>query len=77
MFKVTRSKEAALVQIEGKTFKLVAKPSSLGTRYAGAGATLIIDNDFAAFVTGRDHELSGCTIQEGPIAGAQDNNPRT
>jgi len=60
---VTRSDKAALVLFEGRNYKLTARPGSLGERYGGTGAYLVIDDDFAAFVADQEYGPSRCTLQ--------------
>jgi len=61
-FDVIRSAQGAIVSLNGRTYNLEAKPSSLGQRYASAEATLIVDAEFAAFVTNKDMSLTKCQL---------------
>jgi hypothetical protein len=43
------------------------KPASIGKRYASSDATLVIDGQFAAFVTDQVSDLLGCYSAEAPM----------
>lgn len=59
-FSVTESADAAKVDYFNEHFQLPRRPSGIGTRYASADATLIIDGDMAAFVTETIVDLQAC-----------------
>jgi hypothetical protein len=59
-FEVRRSSSAADVSLDGRNYSLELKAGSLGTRYASPEATLIVDGNFAAFVTNEDIGLTAC-----------------
>ena len=59
-FTVRRDDERASIQYADGRYSLSRRPSSIGTKYASPEATLIIDGDFAAFVTETVVDLEGC-----------------
>ena len=59
-FIVERSENAAVVSYANTRYSLGRKPSSVGLRYASSEATLIIDSDFAAFVSETVTDLDDC-----------------
>ena len=59
-FTVDRNDRSAVVSYADKNYVLTRKPSSLGLRYSSDVATLIIDHDFAAFVTDATTNLREC-----------------
>jgi hypothetical protein len=60
VFTVNRDAEAAVVTYANEEYALSRKPSSIGLRYASDSATLIIDDDYAAFVTEATTNLHAC-----------------
>lgn len=62
-FTVQRGEETAEVGYFNERYRLPRRPSRLGIRYATEDATLIIDGDFAAFVTEHVVDLESCTAQ--------------
>jgi membrane-bound inhibitor of C-type lysozyme len=60
VFTVNRNSEAAIVTYADEDYTLSRKPSSIGLRYASDRATLIIDDDYAAFVTEATNNLHAC-----------------
>ena len=59
-FTVDRNDRLAIVSYADENYLLTRKPSSLGLRYSSDVATLIIDHDFAAFVTDSTINLRDC-----------------
>ena len=59
-FAVERDEKLAVVVLSGKRYELGRRRSSIGIRYATTGATLIVDGDMAAFVTGSVIDLQLC-----------------
>lgn len=59
-FTVQRTDDAAIVSYADQNYTLARKPSSIGLRYASGVATLIIDRDFAAFVSETVVDLENC-----------------
>lgn len=59
-FTVDRDDRSAVVTYANENYLLARKPSSLGLRYSSDVATLIIDDDFAAFVTDTTINLREC-----------------
>ena len=59
-FTVDRDDRSAVVTYADEKYPLTRKPSSLGLRYSSDVATLIIDHDFAAFVTDTTINLREC-----------------
>jgi membrane-bound inhibitor of C-type lysozyme len=59
-FSVIPSGTAATLNYEGKSYVLPKRQSGIGDRYANESATLILDGDFAAFVTPELHQLDAC-----------------
>lgn len=59
-FSVRLTASSAKVSLEGTQFTLPRRASSIGQKYASADGPLILDGDFAAFVTRQDTGLSGC-----------------
>jgi hypothetical protein len=58
---VTRDANIASVRFDQKQYNLSRRPSSLGIKYSSAEATLIIDREFAAFVTETVVDLTRCS----------------
>lgn len=52
--------KTAIVRTGSQDFTLKKNPSALGERYSSSEATLIIDGDFAAFVTDRRSDFRQC-----------------
>lgn len=50
-FTIQRDGKNASLEYFGEHYSLSRRPSSVGVKYASPEATLIIDGDFAAFVT--------------------------
>ena len=50
----------AAVRTAAREFVLSRKPGSLGERFSSGDATLIIDGDFAAFVSNEESNYSQC-----------------
>ena len=50
-FSVASDEKKAIVTASGTHYELRWRPSSIGKRYAARDATLILDGDFAAFVS--------------------------
>jgi hypothetical protein len=65
-FGLNLTSRAATVQFGASTYNLQKKPSSLGERYTDRRATLIIDNNFAAFVTDDNMSLRDCRLVTDP-----------
>lgn len=61
-FSVVKSKQAATVEIEDQKYELTRRESSMGTRYSSGDASLIIDGDFAVFVTEKIIDLRLCGL---------------
>jgi hypothetical protein len=59
-FSVDRNRNNALVRHSDERYNLSRKPSSLGVKYASTDATLIVDGQFAAFVTETTSDLNRC-----------------
>jgi len=59
-FSVIPSGTSATLSYEGKTYVLPKRQSGIGDRYADTSATLILDGDFAAFVTPELYQLDAC-----------------
>jgi len=60
--------QALTVTLADRTLELVRRPSSVGQYYAGAGATLIMDDGFVAFVPDGDDSWRNCRISDGRVA---------
>jgi hypothetical protein len=63
-FTVVRDAQHATVQFADGRYRLVRRSSSIGPKYASNDATLLIDGDFAAFVTKSVTNLESCLIWE-------------
>lgn len=61
MFSVARDARRAAVYYENERYSLSRRPSSMGIKYASPEATLIVDGEFAAFVTETIIDLKSCT----------------
>ena len=59
-FSVDRNSQTALIRYANNRYSLSRRPSSLGVKYSSAEATLIIDGQFAAFVTETVMDLENC-----------------
>jgi hypothetical protein len=59
-FMVERTAEAATVLYSEESYRLTRRPSSIGVRYASREATLLLDDDFAAFATEMVIDLQDC-----------------
>ena len=59
-FDVTRNDEVAIVRLSEQIYNLQANPGGPGERYIDRQAALIIDGDFAFFVTDDETNLSDC-----------------
>jgi len=63
-FSVERTGEAATVLYSEERYQLSRRPSSIGIRYASREATLLLDDDFAAFATEMVIDLQDCRRTE-------------
>lgn len=61
-FTVQHTDDAAIVSYANQNYTLWRRPSSIGLRYASSVATLIIDSDFAAFVSETVVDLDRCQL---------------
>lgn len=59
-FTVARNHNSASIRYADTSYNLSRRPSSLGMKYSSAEATLIIDHQFAAFVTETLMDLEQC-----------------
>ena len=59
-FTVARDGRTAVVVYSGVRYELPRRKSSIGERYATSGATLIVDGEMAAFVSGSVMNLDVC-----------------
>jgi hypothetical protein len=59
-FTVKRDADRATVNYGEQSYDLSRRKSSLGTRYSANGASLIVDDDVAVFVTERVLDLRVC-----------------
>ncbi len=57
---IIRAHDKATVIYNDATFILAKQPSNLGERFSSDAGTLIIDGDFAAFVTPEFSDLNDC-----------------
>jgi hypothetical protein len=62
-FEVTRNQNVATVRLGKREYNLRFKRGSIGQRYVGSSATLIIDGDFAAFVADDATGLRSCRLR--------------
>jgi hypothetical protein len=62
-FTVARNAEVATVFFDGAQYRLARRASSIGIKYASSDASLIVDGDFAAFVTEAVPDLDDCRIK--------------
>jgi hypothetical protein len=58
--RVGRDASKAQVAYDNALYSLSRRPSSIGQKYTSAEATLIIDGDYAAFVSETIVDLDGC-----------------
>lgn len=54
--------QGALVTLDRRTFMLSPRTSSLGLRFEGAGAAVIIDQDHVALVLADDADFHNCHL---------------
>jgi membrane-bound inhibitor of C-type lysozyme len=62
-FSVSRTSTAANVSFSGQQWSLQRRPSSLGIKYAGGDAVLIVDGASAVLVTNEITGLTHCKEQ--------------
>lgn len=62
-FRVERDTNSAIVHYLDVRYHLGRRPSSLGYKYGSPEASLIIDGDYAAFVTETVPDLEDCRIK--------------
>jgi len=67
-FTVQRDDASAVVTYSGVRYELPRRRSSIGERYASSSATLIIDGEMAAFVSGTVLNLDFCRAAGGAIS---------
>jgi hypothetical protein len=63
---VREAPDAATVEYGKQRFELTRRPSTLAVKYASAEATLMIDGDFASFVSEAIYDLQGCRASGSP-----------
>lgn len=61
-FSVDRNHQNAFIRYADERYNLSRRPSSLGTKYASAEATLIVDGQLAVFVTQKLFDLDQCYL---------------
>lgn len=62
-FTVKRDSKSAIVHYLDAHYHLSRRPSSIGYKYGSGEATLVIDGDYAAFVTEAIPDLEDCRIK--------------
>lgn len=67
-FLVERDARTATVIFSGISYRLPRRASSIGLRYGSGEAALMIDGDFAAFVTELVPDLNDCRRSQGAAA---------
>ncbi len=63
-FDVRLTGNVAAVELDGRSYLLQSRPSSLGAKFTSSSAALIIDGTFGAFVATDFFDLQGCSSTE-------------
>jgi len=63
-FDVRLTGKLAAVELDGRSYLLQSRPSSLGAKFTSSSATLIIDGTLGAFVAADKFDLQGCRSTE-------------